>query len=87
MIGGRVISVFGDAKLTLRDADYSRPIEISLVSLFGSSMVEVPYVSNIRVYHLNLFGDCKDRRRLVNSSAMPLITIQCISLFGDCQIL
>ncbi|MCI9455806.1 MAG: hypothetical protein HFE44_02370 [Oscillospiraceae bacterium] len=87
LIGGRVISVFGDAKLTLRDADYSRPIEISLVSLFGSSRVEVPYVSNIRVYHLNLFGDCKDRRRLVNSSAMPLITIQCISLFGDCQIL
>lgn len=87
LIGGRAISIFGDAKLTLRDADYSRPIEISLVSLFGSAKVEVPYVSNIRVNHLNLFGDCKDKRRLVNSSAMPLITVQCISLFGDCQIM
>lgn len=87
LVGGRVISIFGDAKLTLRDADYRRPIEISLVSLFGSARVEVPYVSNISMHHLNLFGDCKDKRRLVNSSAMPLITVQCISLFGDCQIM
>ena len=85
--GGRVISVFGDAKLNLRDADYSKPIEISLVSLFGSAKVEVPYVSNIKVHQLNLFGDCKDKRRLVNSSAMPLITIDCYALFGDCKIL
>lgn len=85
--GGLAISIFGDAKLTLRDADYNNPITLSMLSLFGSSKVEVPYVSNISIQPISLFGACKDNRKLVNSSAMPTITIRCISLFGDCRIM
>ena len=85
--GGLVISLFGDANLSLRDADYGQPITLSMLSLFGSSKVEVPYVSNIVLKPVSLFGDCRDKRNLVNSNAMPPITVRCISLFGDCRIM
>lgn len=87
LAGGLVVSLFGNAQLTLRDADYNQPITLSILSLFGSSKVEVPYVSNIALRPVSLFGECKDKRNLVNSNAMPQITIRCISLFGDCRIL
>lgn len=85
--GALTLSLFGDARLSLRDGDYREPISVTMLSIFGSSRLEVPYVSNISVTPISLFGDCKDKRKLVNSQAMPSMQIRCISLFGDCTIL
>ena len=84
--GGIALAIFGDAKLLLRDADYRDTISVTLFSVFGSAKLEVPYVSNLSVTSIPLFGSCKDKRKLVNSRAMPVMYVRCFSLFGDCTI-
>lgn len=84
--GGLVLSLFGNAKLSLREADYLEPISVTMLSVFGETKLEVPYVSNLSISSIPIFGDCKDKRKLVNSQAMPMMSVHCISIFGNSSI-
>jgi len=85
--GGLVISLFGSAKLSLRDADYHAPSSVLMLSLFGDTKLEVPYIANVSYTGIPIFGDCKDKRKLVNSDQMPILSVQSFSIFGGSVIL
>ena len=84
--GGLVLSIFGNAKLSLRDADYHQPSSVLMLSVFGDAKLEVPYVSNISYTGIPILGDCKDKRRLINSDQMPILSVQSFSIFGSSTI-
>ena len=86
LTGGLVFSLFGNARLSLREADYSEPITVTMISIFGDARLETPYVSNLSISSIPILGDCKDKRKLVNSSAMPSLSVRCISVLGSCSI-
>lgn len=85
--GGLVVSIFGEASLSLRDADYHVPSSVLMLSVFGDTKLEIPYISNISYTGIPIFGDCKDKRKLVNSDQMPILSVQSFSIFGGSEIL
>ena len=81
--GGLVLSIFGDASLSLRDADYQRPSSVLMLSIFGNCKLEIPYISNVSYTGIPILGSCKDKRQLVNSDQMPILSVQSFAIFGD----
>jgi predicted membrane protein len=81
--GGKVITVFGGAKLNLNQAILSAgPNEIEIVCLFGGITFIAPADWNIKVEVMHVFGGFQDKRPPMPIDHEKNIVIKGVTIFG-----
>jgi len=89
--GAELVSVFGDARLDLRDGSVqSPPAIVESVTMFGDTEIRVPQDWDVRLEVLNLLADSTDRRSVNpderTADDEPELVVTGIAAFADLEI-
>lgn len=85
--GGEVVCVFGGAEINLTNADFTSPIVIDVVNVFGGTKLIVPANWEIRSEATAIFGGIDDKRNQgANMVAEKTIILKGTIMFGGIEI-
>jgi predicted membrane protein len=85
--GGEVVSIFGGAELNLSRADFTGPIVIEMVQIFGGAKLIIPPHWEVRSEAVAIFGGIEDKRPPQSiTSAGKILILQGTVLFGGIEI-
>ncbi|WP_254863057.1 LiaF transmembrane domain-containing protein [Halovivax gelatinilyticus] len=89
--GAELVSVFGDARLDLRDGSVqSTPAIVESVTVFGDTEIRVPQEWDVRLEVLNILADSIDRRSVSSDKRAaddgPDLVVTGIAVFADLEI-
>lgn len=85
--GGEVIAVFGGADLNLSQADFTGPITIDLVQVFGAAKLIIPPHWELRSEAVAIFGGIEDKRPPQSiTSPDKVLILQGTVLFGGIEV-
>ncbi len=86
--GGEVVCVFGGAQINLTNADFTSPVEIELVQIFGGTKLVVPANWEIRSETAAIFGGVEDKRPQPSSSVPErVLVLKGVIIFGGIEII
>lgn len=84
--GANIYSIFGGVDLDLSDIEINEDITINVYSIFGGTTLLVPSNCNIKVNSSAILGGNENKTNNKNSSKQKTININCLSIFGGCEI-
>jgi len=84
--GGSATAIMGSIILDLRSTVISSNITFNTTAMMGSVEVLVPPGVRLRVTGLPMFGSNKITKISPTDESLPLITFNCLSLFGSTEI-
>ena len=85
--GGEVVSVFGGADINLTQADFTHPIKIEIVAIFGGCTLIVPANWEIRSETVVIMGAIDDKRKsAVTSNPEKILILDGTVMFGGIEI-
>src|SRR5699024_249549 len=87
--GGDVMTIFGGAKIDLRDVELStKNAHLELVSIFGGVTLFVPANIRIEISGTPIFGGWDDKTRKGNyhDESVPVLKVKCLPIFGGVEI-
>ena len=85
--GGEIVSVFGAADVNLSQADFTSPVKIEIVAIFGGAKLVVPANWEIRSETVVIMGGIDDKREpvaLVNPERV--LILEGTVMFGGIEI-
>ncbi len=86
--GGEIVCVFGGAQINMINSDFTSPVEIELVQIFGGTKLLVPANWEIRSEAAAVFGGIDDKRPQPSSLAPEKVLIlKGVIIFGGVEIL
>lgn len=84
--GANIYAVFGGVDLDLRNIEIKEDITINAYSIFGGTTLLVPNNCNIKVNSHAILGGNDNKATNEHSSKQKTIYINCLSVFGGCEI-
>ncbi|MGE5454130.1 MAG: LiaF transmembrane domain-containing protein [Methylocystaceae bacterium] len=84
--GGSATAIFGGVTLDLREAKVTQNITFNTTAMFGGVAILVPPQVRVRVTGVPLFGGNDVKVVSPNDESLPLVTFNCISIFGGTEI-
>jgi len=84
--GANIYSVFGGVDLDLRNIELKEDITINAYSIFGGTTLLVPSNYNIKVNSSAILGGNENKSNNKENSKQKTIYINCLSVFGGCEI-
>ena len=85
--GGEVVSIFGGADINLTQADFTHPIKIEIVAIFGGCTLVVPANWEIRSETAVIMGAIDDKRKsAVTTNPEKILILDGTVLFGGIEI-
>ena len=84
--GGEVVSVFGGADINLTQADFTHPIKIEIVAIFGGCTLIIPSNWEIRSETVVIMGAIDDKRKSVTTNPEKILILDGTVLFGGIEI-
>jgi predicted membrane protein len=87
--GGQVTSIFGGAQINLREATMDENgAHLELTTIFGGITVLVPDDVYVDIKGTPIFGGWENKTRapVSGSENAPVLTIQCLTIFGGVEV-
>lgn len=84
--GANIYAIFGGVDLDLRNIEIKEDIVINAYSVFGGATLLVPKNYNIKVNSSAILGGNDNKATNEHSSKQKTIYINCLSVFGGCEI-
>ncbi|HEX6181764.1 MAG TPA: DUF5668 domain-containing protein [Chitinophagaceae bacterium] len=85
--GGEVVSIFGGADINLTQADFTNPIKIEIVAIFGGCTLIVPSNWEIRSETVVIMGAIDDKRKSeVTANPEKVLILDGTVMFGGIEI-
>ncbi|MCX6271916.1 MAG: DUF5668 domain-containing protein [Bacteroidetes bacterium] len=85
--GGKIVTVFGGAKLNLTQAVLSPGVnELEIVCLFGGTTLIVPPDWNVKIEVMHVFGGYADKRNYVQVDFSKTLVIKGVTIFGGGEV-
>ena len=85
--GGEVVSIFGGADINLMQADFTQPIRIEIVAIFGGCTLIVPANWEIRAETAVIMGAIDDKRNsAITTNPEKVLILEGTVIFGGIEI-
>jgi predicted membrane protein len=85
--GGDIVSIFGGAEINLTQADFTGPIRMEMVQIFGGTKLIIPPHWEIRSEMTAIFGGIEDKRPpQTQYDADKVVILNGTTLFGGIEI-
>lgn len=84
--GANIYSIFGAVDLDLRDVEIKDDITINVYSIFGGTDLLVPSDYNVKVNSTAILGGNENKVNNVYKEKQKTIYVNCVSIFGGCEI-
>ena len=85
--GGKVVTIFGGAKLNLNQATLSPDLNVlEVVCLFGGTTLLIPADWNVKVEVMHIFGGFVDKRPPIQVDQNKTLIIKGVTMFGGGEV-